>query len=90
MERDYTTAHYEEIIRKIREKIPTCTIATDIIVGFPGETKDEFAELLTFAKRMKFDFSYTAIFSPRKNNAVFLEKQTPSSPTATKSPSFTP
>lgn len=67
MNRNYTVEKYEEIIHKIRKAIPNATIATDIIVGFPGETEDDFQELLEFAKRMKFDFSYTAIFSPRKN-----------------------
>jgi len=67
MNRNYTVQKFEDIIAKIRAKIPHCTIATDIIVGFPGETKEEFKQLLSFAKRMKFDFSYTAIFSPRRN-----------------------
>lgn len=70
MARDYTAAHYEEIIRKIREKIPGVTISTDIIVGFPGETEEQFQELLDFGKRVKFDFSFTAIYSPRKNTAA--------------------
>lgn len=67
MNRNYVIEKYETIIQKIRERIPNCTLATDIIVGFPGETEVEFQELCDFAKRMKFDFSYTAIFSPRKN-----------------------
>ena len=67
MERNYTVEHYEEIIRKIREKIPGVAISTDIIVGFPGETEEQFQELLDFGRRVKFDFSFTAIYSPRKN-----------------------
>ncbi len=70
MERNYTVEHYEEIIRKIREKIPGVTISTDIIVGFPGETEEQFQELLDFGRRVKFDFSFTAIYSPRKNTAA--------------------
>ena len=67
MERSYTVEHYEGIIRKIREKIPGVTFSTDIIVGFPGETEAQFQELLDFGERMKFDFSFTSIYSPRKN-----------------------
>lgn len=66
MNRNYTVAEYEEIIRKIREAMPNCTIATDIIVGFPGESEEDFQALCDFANRVKFDFSYTAIFSPRR------------------------
>ncbi len=67
MNRNYEIREYEDIIKRIRKSIPDCTIATDIIVGFPGETDSEFKELCAFAKRMAFDFSFTAIFSPRKN-----------------------
>ncbi len=67
MNRNYTVEKYEDIIARIRKKIPGVTIATDIIVGFPGETPEDFRLLCDFARRMKFDFSYTAIFSPRKN-----------------------
>ncbi len=66
MQRNYTSAEFEEIAKKIRQQIPHCGIATDIIVGFPGETEEDVKQLLTFGERMKFDFSYTAIFSPRK------------------------
>jgi len=67
MNRNYTIEKFEGIIQKLRERIPETTLATDIIVGFPGETEADFQELLAFAKRVKLDFSYTAIFSPRKN-----------------------
>ncbi len=67
MNRNYVIEKYKTIIEKIRRQIPNCIIATDIIVGFPGETDEEFQALCDFAEQMKFDFSYTAIFSPRKN-----------------------
>lgn len=67
MNRNYTIDKYEKIIEKIRQKMPNCSLATDIIVGFPGEDDTQFQELCDFAERMKFDFSFTAIFSPRKN-----------------------
>ena len=67
MNRNYTVEQYETIIKKLRSALPQTTLATDIIVGFPGETKEEFEQLCDFARRLKFDFSYTAIYSPRKN-----------------------
>ena len=67
MNRNYTIEQYENIVQKIRSKIPHCAIATDIIVGFPGETEEDFQALCDFAKRVQFSFSYTAIFSARKN-----------------------
>ena len=70
MKRNYTTEEFEEIVRKIRTKIPGCGLATDIIVGFPGETEEDMVQLLEFGERMKFDFSYTAIFSPRKGTSA--------------------
>lgn len=76
MNRNYTIEKYEDIIHRIRQAIPGVTIATDIIVGFPGETEEDFQELLNFAQRMKFDFSYTAIFSPRRNTpAARMQKE---------------
>ena len=67
MNRNYTVEDYKKIVKKIKSKIPEIAIATDIIVGFPGETETQFQELLSFATALQFDFSYTAIFSPRKN-----------------------
>ena len=67
MNRNYKIETYLEIIKKIRERMPNTTLATDIIVGFPGETEAQFKTLCDFAEKMQFDFSYTAIFSPRRN-----------------------
>ncbi len=76
MNRNYTIEQYEDIIARIRKSMPTCTFSTDIIVGFPGETEKEFKSLCDFAKRIKFDFSYTAIYSPRRNTpASRMEKE---------------
>lgn len=66
MNRNYSVSQYEAIIEKIRAKIPNCTISTDIIVGFPGESEEDFQNLCALAQRVKFDFSYTAIFSLEK------------------------
>lgn len=70
MNRNYTVADFEEIIKKLRAKIPGLSLATDIIVGFPGETEEDVQQLLDFGERMKFDFSYTAIYSPRKGTSA--------------------
>ncbi len=67
MNRNYQVEQYESIAKKIRKAIPGCSLATDIIVGFPGETEQDVKDLIAFAKRVDFDFSYTAIYSPRKN-----------------------
>ncbi len=67
MNRNYTVEKYKDTIQKIRDRMPDTTLATDIIVGFPGETEAQFEALCDFAREMRFDFSYTAIYSPRKN-----------------------
>ena len=54
MNRHYTTKDYELSCKIIREKVPYATITTDVIVGFPGETLDDFNESLEFVKRMRF------------------------------------
>lgn len=70
MRRNYTAEEYEEIIQKLRKKIPGCGLITDVIVGFPGETEEDIIKLLEFGERMKFDFCYTAIYSPRKGTTA--------------------
>ncbi len=66
MGRRYTKGSYLELYNKIREKIPNCSITTDIIVGFPGESKEDFEETLDLVKKCKFDSAFTFIYSPRK------------------------
>ena len=65
MNRHYTTAHYKNLIKKIRQAIPGVKISTDIIVGFPGETKEQFQSSVKLAKEVKFDMGYMAKYSPR-------------------------
>ncbi len=75
MNRNYTIEKYKDIIAQIRTAMPDTTLATDIIVGFPGETEADFKALCDFAREMRFDFSYTAIFSPRRHTpAARMEK----------------
>ena len=65
MGRRYTKEEYIELFNKIKETIPNVSITTDIIVGFPNETKEDFNETLDVVNRCKFDSAFTFIFSPR-------------------------
>ncbi|AIS52444.1 tRNA-2-methylthio-N(6)-dimethylallyladenosine synthase MiaB [Thermoanaerobacter kivui] len=65
MNRKYTREHYLEIIDKARANIPDIAITTDIIVGFPGETEEDFNETLDLAEKVRFDAAYTFIYSKR-------------------------
>ncbi len=67
MGRRYTKESYLELFNKIKEKIPNVTISTDIIVGFPNETEEDFRETLSLAEYCKFDNAFTFIYSPREN-----------------------
>ncbi len=71
MNRKYTRADYLKVIAKIKKVRPGMALATDIIVGFPGETKKQFAETLSLYKECDFDMSYNAMYSPRMGTAAF-------------------
>lgn len=66
MGRRYTKESYLELYKKIREKVKGCSITTDIIVGFPNESEEDFNETLKLAKECKFDSAFTFIYSPRE------------------------
>lgn len=70
MNRKYTTAHYYNLIEKLRNTVPDIEITTDIIVGFPGETDDNFEETKNFVKKVIFNGAYTFKYSPRKGTAA--------------------
>ncbi len=66
MNRRYTREEYLNIIHELRKRLPYVFLTTDIIVGFPGETEEDFNDTLSLVKEVEFDAAYTFIFSPRK------------------------
>ena len=66
MGRRYTKEEYLTLYKKMKERIPNVAITTDIIVGFPGETEEDFLDTLEVVDACKFDGAYTFIFSPRE------------------------
>uniref|UniRef100_A0A7S2ZBX3 Peptidylprolyl isomerase n=1 Tax=Rhodosorus marinus TaxID=101924 RepID=A0A7S2ZBX3_9RHOD len=67
MNRGYTVERYREVIRQIREEIPDAAITADTIVGFPGETEEQFQNTLELMEEIQFDHVHTAAYSPRPN-----------------------
>ena len=65
MGRRYTKESYLKLFHKLKNKIPNCSISTDIIVGFPNETEEDFNQTLEVVNECKFDSAFTFIFSPR-------------------------
>ena len=70
MNRHYSVEHYKGLIKKIRRAIPEAAITTDVIVGFPGETREQFENTLKLFKEVKFDMAYIAEYSPRPGTAA--------------------
>ena len=83
MNRKYTAAHYKKLIKKVRAAKPGVAITTDVIVGFPGETKEQFRNTARLFKDVEFDMAYLAQYSPRpgtvsakmKDNVTPVEKK---------------
>ncbi len=65
MHRGYTAERYLDRLAEARRTVPDLAVSTDIIVGFPGETDDDFAQTLEVAAAAEYDYAYTFIFSPR-------------------------
>lgn len=66
MARKYSREHYLELVGKIRAAIPNVSLTTDIIVGFPNETDEQFEETLSLFKEVGFEMAFTYIYSPRE------------------------
>lgn len=66
MARKYSREHYLELVRKIKEAIPDAVLTTDIIVGFPNETDEQFEETMSLYREVGFDTAFTFIYSPRE------------------------
>lgn len=74
MNRPYTVLQYIKLVEKIRKKIPDIKISTDLIVGFPGETKKAFQDTVKLCKKVGFEKAYIARYSPRPGTAAFSLK----------------
>jgi len=70
MKRGYTQKEYRDLIRNIRNRIPDCSIATDIIVGFPGETEEQFMETYQVLADLKLDVAHLARYSSREGTVA--------------------
>jgi tRNA-2-methylthio-N6-dimethylallyladenosine synthase len=76
MNRHYDRETYLSLVRKIKAKIPDVALSTDIIVGFPGETDEDFEDTLSLVKEVEYDSAFTFIYSKRKGTPAFeMEEQ---------------
>ena len=75
MNRKYSHEHYLKLIKKLRAAIPAISVTTDIIVGFPGETDEDFEDTLEAVKTIKFDGLYVFKYSPRPNTKASRMKR---------------
>ena len=86
MNRHYDSAHYLELIEKLRAACPEISISTDIIVGFPGETDEDFMSTIELVNKVRYDSAFTFIYSVRKGTPA--EKYTNQVPEETKHARF--
>ena len=78
MNRHYNRAQYLDRVRKLREAIPAIGLTTDIIVGFPGETEEQFQDTLSLVREVGYDSAFTFIYSPRTGTgAAKMPNQVP-------------
>ena len=82
MNRRYDTEKYLGIVDYMKEKMPDVTITSDIIVGFPGETEEDFEGTMRMLSRVRFDMLYSFIYSPRKGTPAAEMEQVPRDVTA--------
>lgn len=78
MNRKYTKENYLELINKIKDNVPGISLTTDIIVGFPGESEEDFIETLDVMEKVRYDSAYTFLYSKRTGTpAAKMEEQIP-------------
>lgn len=77
MNRKYTREKYLDIISEIREKLPDCGITSDIMVGFPTESDEDFQDTLDLVKKVRFSNAFTFVYSPRKGTVAAGMEQLP-------------
>src|SRR3990167_7783876 len=75
MNRPYVISQYKSLVKKIRKAMPEIALSTDVIVGFPGETKKQFQDTAKLFKEMKFDMAFISEYSPRPKTAVEKNKK---------------
>jgi tRNA-2-methylthio-N6-dimethylallyladenosine synthase len=73
MRRGYTVEQYRELVEAIRRKIPQMSLSTDLILGFPGETEEQFERSLLLVREMRFDVVHVAAYSPRPGTLTCRE-----------------
>ena len=87
MNRNYTRESYLSLIRYMREKMPDIAISTDIIVGFPGETEEDFEDTLSIVREARYDMMYSFIYSKRSGTpAAEMKDQIPPEVTGARFP----
>ena len=74
MNRRYSTKEYKKLFYELKEKIPGVSITTDIIVGFPNETEEDFQKTIDIYNELKYDLAYTFIYSPREGTPASTMK----------------
>ena len=78
MNRKYTKEDYLSLVERIKEAMPNISLTTDIIVGFPGETEEDFLDTLDVVKKVRYDSAYTFLYSKRSGTpAATMEEQVP-------------
>jgi tRNA-2-methylthio-N6-dimethylallyladenosine synthase len=78
MNRNYTREKYLELVYKIKTEIPDIKLTTDIMVGFPGETEEDFNQTIDIVRQIKFNSAFTFIYSKRNGTlAAKMQNQIP-------------
>ena len=78
MNRRYTREHYLELVEKIRAKIPNVSLTTDIMLGFPGETEEQFEQAVSLMEQVRYETAFMYYYNPREGTpAVKMPDQIP-------------